>query len=70
VAADFFQQLPELKEPQDLQLAEEDECEALLKSGQFDLIIADPVFQKMLGGNTAYVPYPQFSISGNLSNAT
>jgi nitrogenase molybdenum-cofactor synthesis protein NifE len=67
VAADFFLQLPELKEAQDLRLTEEDQCEELLKSGQFDLIIADPVFQKMLGASgAAFVPYPQFSVSGNL----
>jgi nitrogenase molybdenum-cofactor synthesis protein NifE len=66
VVADFFLQLPELTEPQDIRLTEEDQCEALLKSGKFDIIIADPVFKKMLGGNTAYVPYPQFSVSGNL----
>jgi nitrogenase molybdenum-cofactor synthesis protein NifE len=69
VAADFFLQLPELKEPQDLRLAEEDECEALLNSDQFDIIIADPVFKKMLGASdAAFVPYPQFSVSGNLDN--
>jgi nitrogenase molybdenum-cofactor synthesis protein NifE len=69
VAADFFLQLPELTEPQDIRLTEEDQCEELLKSGQFDIIIADPVFRKMLGASeAAFVPYPQFSVSGNLSN--
>jgi nitrogenase molybdenum-cofactor synthesis protein NifE len=67
VAADFFQQLPELTEPQDIRLTEEDQCEELLKSGQFDLIIADPVFRKMLGASeAAFVPYPQFAVSGLL----
>jgi nitrogenase molybdenum-cofactor synthesis protein NifE len=66
VAADFFLQLPELTEPQDIRLTEEDDCEALLNSDQFDIIIADPVFQKMLGRNTAFVPYPQFAVSGLL----
>jgi nitrogenase molybdenum-cofactor synthesis protein NifE len=67
VVADFFMQLPELKEAQDIRLTGEDQCEELLKSGQFDIIIADPVFRKMMGASdAAFVPYPQFSVSGNL----
>jgi nitrogenase molybdenum-cofactor synthesis protein NifE len=66
VAADFFLQLPELTESQDIRLTEEDQCEELLKSGQFDIIIADPVFRKMIGKDAAFVPYPQFAVSGLL----
>jgi nitrogenase molybdenum-cofactor synthesis protein NifE len=67
VAAGWFMQLRELIREQDIRLTEEDECEALLTSGRFDVVIADPVFRKMAGDSEAvFIDYPQFSISGQL----
>jgi nitrogenase molybdenum-cofactor synthesis protein NifE len=70
VAADFFMQLPELLKVQDIRLIGEHQCEELLNSGRFDVIIADPVFRKMAKVTDAvFAEYPQFSISGQLVDA-
>jgi nitrogenase molybdenum-cofactor synthesis protein NifE len=67
VAADFFLQLPELLEAQDIRLTGEHQCVELLNSGRFDVIIADPVFRKMAKTSDAvFAEYPQFSVSGQL----
>jgi nitrogenase molybdenum-cofactor synthesis protein NifE len=66
-AACWFMQLRNLTLSQDVRLTEEDQCEALLTSGHFDVVIADPVFRKMAGdSDAAFIEYPQFSISGQL----
>jgi nitrogenase molybdenum-cofactor synthesis protein NifE len=67
VAADFFMQLPELLKAQDIRLTGEHQCEELLNSGRFDVIIADPVFRKMVKtADAVFAEYPQFSVSGQL----
>jgi nitrogenase molybdenum-cofactor synthesis protein NifE len=67
VAADFFMQLTELLQAQDIRLTGEHQCEELLNSGRFDVIIADPVFRKMMKvTDTVFAEYPQFSVSGQL----
>jgi nitrogenase molybdenum-cofactor synthesis protein NifE len=68
VAADFFMQLPELLKAQDIWLTGEHQCEELLNSGRFDVIIADPVFRKMVKTtDSVFAEYPQFSVSGQLA---
>lgn len=75
IAANWFMQLSELTNESDVFLTEEDECEALIREGAFDVIIADSVFFKMT--EQAYrkhaevfcgtfIEYPQFAISGKL----
>jgi nitrogenase molybdenum-cofactor synthesis protein NifE len=67
VAADFFMQLPELLKAQDIRLTGEHQCVELLNSGRFDVIIADPVFRKMVKtADAVFAEYPQFSVSGQL----
>jgi nitrogenase molybdenum-cofactor synthesis protein NifE len=70
VAADFFMQLPELLKVQDIRLTGEHQCEELLNSGRFDVVIADPVFRKMVKtADAVFAEYPQFSVSGQLVDA-
>jgi nitrogenase molybdenum-cofactor synthesis protein NifE len=66
-AADFFGQIAEIAEEGDIRLTDEHQCEALLRNGRFDVIIADPVFRKMTGKTDAvFIEYPQFAVSGKL----
>ena len=66
-AANWFMQIPELTQENDIRLTQEDQCEELLKTDDYDIVIADPVFKKMaksFGG--VFVEYPQFAVSGRL----
>ncbi|MCI5857095.1 MAG: nitrogenase molybdenum-iron protein [Agathobacter sp.] len=70
VAANFFMQIPELAEEQDIRLTEEEQCEALLNGNKFDIVIADAVFKKMAKNFSGiFMEYPQFAVSGKLVEA-
>lgn len=65
VCGSWFMTVPELTEPGDLKLSEEDDFTELMNSEQFDVIIADPVFRKMAAGfQGSFIPVPEFSVSG------
>ncbi len=70
VAANFFMQLPELTQERDIRLTEESQCEELINSGSFDILIADAVFMKMAKNFAGiFMEYPQFAVSGKLVEA-
>lgn len=63
----WFMQIPELVQPGDMHLREEDQCEELLNSGTYDIVFGDPVYRRMMKNFSGeYVDIPQFAISGKL----
>lgn len=51
-----------------IRLAEEDDFLRLIKDGNYDTIIADPILEKACRGFAGnFVPIPHFAVSGNLS---
>ena len=61
--ASFFELLPERRRPQDLRLASERECGALLASGDFDLVVGDAALCDMLSADTAWYGLPHSAIA-------
>ena len=63
--ASWFMMDPELKREGDVRLREEDDFTELAESGRFDIIIADPVQERMAGAfQGRFLPKNQFSLSG------
>ncbi len=67
-AATWFMKKRELAQPGDLHLTEEDQFEALVKNGGFDVIIGDPTLWPMTNGFTGVrIDAPEFAVSGRLA---
>lgn len=67
--ATWFQLPSALAQEGDVKLTEEDEFEALVRDGGFDMIIGDPVHWKMTGDFSGrLVDRVEFAVSGNLEN--
>lgn len=67
--ATWFMQLPELAQPGDVRLREEDDFEELVYQGGFDVLVGDPTLWRIVPeykGTT--VDVPQFAISGKLAH--
>lgn len=68
--ATWFMRVPELSEPGDMSLSEEDDFAALVRDGGFDVLIGDPALWRIVpdfSGTT--VDIPQFPVSGKLCGA-
>ncbi len=65
--AGFFKMYPELLREGDVTLVEEEDFINLVKEGSFDIIIADPVMERMiLDFKGLFIPAPHFAVSGKL----
>ena len=65
--ATWFLRKPELAQPGDLCLTEEDDFEALVMEGNFDLLIGDPTLWRIVPDYTGTtIDLPQFPVSGKL----
>ena len=65
--ATWFMLKPELAEPGDVRLTEEDDFASLMRGGGFDAVIGDPALWPIVPefpGETAALP--QFPVSGRL----
>ncbi len=63
--ASWFMMDPELKAEGDIRLREEDDFTELAENGGFDIIIGDPVQERMAGSfQGRFLPKNQFSLSG------
>jgi hypothetical protein len=57
----------ELERRGDLRLTEEDQFEALVETGGFDVLIGDPTLWPLTEGfEGVRIPAPEFSVSGRL----
>lgn len=66
-AATYFMQKPELSEPQDLHLREEDDFINLVRTGKYDCILADPAFRAAIPDYRGrFYAFPHFAVSGVL----
>ena len=64
-AASWFMMEDAWMEPGDVHLAEEDEFEALVRQGEYDVILADDTLRLMCGDfRGLWLPLPHFAISG------
>ena len=67
VAANYFMQIPEFAEPQDVTLSGEDDFTELVKQGQFDVILADPLFRRLIPDfRGEFIDFIHFAVSGKL----
>jgi hypothetical protein len=65
--ATYFMLKPELSEPQDLHLREEDEFTDLVRHGGYDCILADPAFRAAVPDYSGrFYALPHFAVSGVL----
>ncbi len=68
VCAGYFMMMPELMEADDRELHEEDDFLGLVRDGSFDVIVADPVFKRMLPGfNGLFIPLAEPAVSGRFT---
>ncbi|MGN0193739.1 MAG: nitrogenase component 1 [Pseudoramibacter sp.] len=64
-AGTWFMSHKDLRQPGDLQFKEEDEFEAAAASGDYDMIVADPVLRPLARNfEGEWVNWPHFAISG------
>ena len=66
----FFELDPELAEPQDRKFTGEDEFLDFVKSGNFNVILGDPMYRMALKWwKGLFLPLPQYSVSGEAHEA-
>ena len=66
----FFELDPELAEPQDRKFTGEDEFLDFVKTGNFNVILGDPMYQMALKWwKGLFLPLPQYSVSGEAHEA-
>lgn len=66
-AATWFMKEKELARPGDAALTEEDEFAALIRQGDYDIVIGDGVMRRMMPGFSGiFVEAPHFAVSGKL----
>ena len=66
----FFELDPELAEPQDRKFTGEDEFLDFVKSGNFNVILGDPMYRMALKWwKGQFLPLPQYSVSGEAHEA-
>lgn len=67
-AATWFMKKKELEQPGDVRLTEEDQFEALVRQGDYDVLMGDPVLWRMtIGFQGVQINIPQFAVSGRLA---
>ena len=65
--ATWFEQVPELAQPQDVRLAEEDDLAELARSRPFDVLVGDATLFPLVRSSIAtLVDVPEFAVSGRL----
>ncbi len=63
----WFRLDPEIREPDDIRIKEEDDFFRLMESGRFDVVIADGILRKAAKAFTGiYADLPHFAVSGDL----
>ncbi|MBB5182070.1 nitrogenase component 1 [Catenisphaera adipataccumulans] len=68
--ASFFTMDAEYKQTNDIQLDGETEWIQLVKNGDYDVIMGDPMFQQAIPDfSGTYIPLPQFAVSGQMHQA-
>ncbi len=69
VCGTWFLQIPELAQPQDVTFEREEQFAAYVEEGNFDVMIGDPKFRRVLRGwNGEYIDCPHFAVSGILTD--
>ncbi len=67
ICGTWFMQIPELAKPQDVTFEREDGFAFFVDEGNFDVVIGDPKFKRVLRGfGGEYIECPHFAVSGIL----